>query len=245
MPIAKWKKQQKEQLDMDVELTMMLARGNLPFSLVEQDWFQDFMQAACPRLNLKHRTTYAGPKLDIIYDQMIEVRDNLLNAELPSCKIVAITFDHWSSRNNDPFICITLHYVNQDFMLRKFTLAILHHPERHDAKNIAKLLDEIVEAIPPLMDCKIVATVDQAANMKAALNESVHISAIKDKSLTCLDHKLNTALLRAAESDQRVKDAIAQAKAVATRIHQSFKSEAILIEQCRILKSKFSFVFVI
>jgi len=237
-PMNKWRPQGKEQLELDIELTIMLARTNLPFSLLENPAFKRWIARSVPRYNLKHRTTYAGPKLDVVYNHLMDARDFILAKELPNVKRAALTFDHWTSRNNDPFICITLHYINDMFWLRKMTLGIMHDPERHSADNIANLLDEMIESIPPLMDLDVVAVVDQANNMKAAVNKSNYIFKMDSLSFQCADHKLNTTLLKASDAVPQVKAALTAARNVCSRIHMSFKTEQILQQQCLLLKSK-------
>ena len=240
-PLHKFPMMSAEQLKLDMEVTIFLARTNTSFAMVDSDAWKRLMSHLCPRMNVKHRTTYGGAKLNILYDQLMSVRDDLLLTELPSCDMVAITFDHWSSRNNDPFICITAHYINRDFVLRKLTLGLLHHPERHTAERIAHYLDTMVENIPPLTQCSIVATVDQANNMKAALRMSKSVAGVDDVSLLCADHILNTCVQKACDhpkTDPRIVAVIQRARAVCSKLHQSFKSEEILIQTCRNLRSK-------
>ena len=230
-----------EQLKLDMEVTKFIARTNSSFALVESEAWKELMSHLCPRMNVKHRTTYGGAKLNVLYDQLMSVRDDLLLTELPGVSTVAITFDHWSSRNNDPFIVVTAHYINKDFILRKLTLGLLHHPDRHTAERIAHYLDTLVENIPPLTQCTVVATIDQARNMKAALRLSKSVSGVDDISLLCADHMLNTCVQRACEdpkTDPRIVSAIQRARAVCSKLHQSFKSEDIVIQTCRNLRSK-------
>ena len=199
------------------------------------------MSHLCPRMHIRHRTTYGGPKLDLVYDQLLSVRDDLLLSELPGVSVVAITFDHWSSRNNDPFIVVTAHYINKDFALRRLTLGLMHHPERHTSEHIADYLDSMVQNMPPLLDCTIVATIDQANNMKSAIQKSKAVANLEDASLLCADHMLNTSVQKACEDREthfKVLEAIQAARTVCSRLHQSFKSEHILMQICEKLKSK-------
>jgi hypothetical protein len=233
--VAKWSKQDPEQLKIDVDFMLWMVMDNLPFSTVDSEHFRNVMQSVNPRLNIKHSTTYAKYKLPLVYDTLIATRNRVLRDELPSCSQVALTFDHWSSRNNDPFLCITLHYLTEDFDLRKMTVAIVHHAEAHTAVNIAEKIDAQLATIPVLSDRKLkkVCVVDQAANMKKALTESSNLASFEEGSMACLDHKLNTALERALDGNDEVKSAIQAAKTVTSRLHQSYKSAGIVEKICK------------
>ena len=99
----------------------------------------------------------------------------------------------------------------------------------------------MVQNMPPLLDCNIVATVDQAANMKSALTKSKAVSKLDDASLQCADHMLNTSVQRACEGREthvKLVEAIQAARSVCSRLHQSFKSEQILMQICEKLNGE-------
>ena len=117
-----------------------LALTNQPFTAVNEPAFHNMMHKLNPRFNVKDATTFSKHKLPLLYEALVSARNELLMEELPHCRQVALTFDHWSSRNNDPFICITLHYVNKEFVLRKMTVGIIHHPEKHTGAEIGDMV---------------------------------------------------------------------------------------------------------
>ena len=43
--------------------------------------------------------------------------DKVLAKELPDCKGVCFTADYWTSRAADPYLGMTLHYINSEFKL--------------------------------------------------------------------------------------------------------------------------------
>ena len=211
-----------------------LAMANQPFAVVNDPAFQAFCQHMNPRFNVKDSTTFARHKLPLLHETLIDARNDLLLDELPHCKQVALTFDHWSSRNNDPFLCLTLHYISKDFVLRKMTVAIIHHPEKHTGAEIADLIQTQLAEIPPLLDVKqIVCVVDQAANMRKAINDADCLLSFDNGSICCMDHKLNTALERSWEESKDLKEALDAARLVTSKLHQSYKCEGILKGICK------------
>ena len=210
-----------------------LALSNLPFAVVSDPSFQAFCNDMNPRFNVKDSTAFARHKLPLLYDTLVSARNDLLLDELPDCKQVAITFDHWSSRNNDPFLCLTLHYINKDFVLRKMTVAIVHHPETHTGSEIADMIQRQLEEIPPLLAItRIVCVVDQAANMRKAINDADCLLSLDNGSICCMDHKLNTALGSSWDESADLKAAMDAAKVVTSKLHQSYKCEGILKGIC-------------
>lgn len=103
----------------DVELAKMVVMCNLPFSICDSEWFKAFVSFLDPRITLKSRTTIANKKVRILYNNVMEAVKNQLDLDLPNVKGVALTTDTWQSRSNDSFQSLTLHYINEQFELRR------------------------------------------------------------------------------------------------------------------------------
>ena len=69
----------------------------------------------------------------------------ILDAELPNCKQVALTLDYWTSRSNNTYQETTLHYINFKFKLRRWVLGVSPFSMRHTGKNIAEYFDKLIE----------------------------------------------------------------------------------------------------
>jgi len=48
--------------------------------------------------------------------------DKNLTEDLPKVDTVAMTADHWTSRSYDSYQSMTIHYISQDFKLKKVLL---------------------------------------------------------------------------------------------------------------------------
>lgn len=100
----------------------------------------------------------------------------------------AATTDLWSSRTVEPYISLTVHFINREFQLRSRCLQTAYFPEDHTSENIAMGMREAVAAWG-LDDTRLVCiTTDNAANMvkAAAQNEWTR--------LQCFGHRLHLAV---------------------------------------------------
>jgi hypothetical protein len=59
-------------------------------------------------------------KLPLLYQNVKQVVDKQLEKELAGVDLVAFTSDCWTSRSNDPYISLTLHYITEEFDLRRY-----------------------------------------------------------------------------------------------------------------------------
>lgn len=52
----------------------------------------------------------------------------------------AFTTDSWTSRANEGFVSLTVHYINNSYELKNYTLKIQALPESHTSENLNSLL---------------------------------------------------------------------------------------------------------
>ena len=74
------------------------------------------------------------------------VDDDKLAQVLPDCKGVCFTADYWTSKSTDPYLGMSLHYVDKDFEMSKMMVACCHAEGRHTAVNIAGHINKVVAA---------------------------------------------------------------------------------------------------
>jgi hypothetical protein len=70
-------------------------------------------------MTVKSRFTIASKKVRILYNNVMEAVKVHLDKDLPKVKGVALTTDTWQSRANESFQSLTLHYIDEDFELRR------------------------------------------------------------------------------------------------------------------------------
>ena len=100
----------------------LIFRNNIPFSLVDTEAFRDFVGYLDPRLIFKSATTFSRYNLPLWYENVKAAVECILIEELPQCSGIAISIDIWTSRNNDPYQSMPLHYINKSWQLMQFVL---------------------------------------------------------------------------------------------------------------------------
>ncbi len=101
------------------------------------------------------------------------------------------TCDHWTSKNNDTFQSLTLHYVTDDWCYRKWTVNCKNMEGHRTGEAIAAMTDSMIWEISglPAETFKMMTT-DAASNMLKAMRESATINS----HLRCIDHVINTCV---------------------------------------------------
>lgn len=110
-------------------------------------------------------------------------------ANISSADYVALTTDMWSSSNTmTPYMSITAHYIDKDWVLQSNCLGTIYVPESHTADYLA---DSILECIKEWrinernISC---VTTDNGANIVAAVWQ------LNWPWLNCFGHNLNVAI---------------------------------------------------
>ena len=140
----------KKQIYWDLRLTEFIVGNNLPYELVSsvisKRWYEEFQ----PQYHLKHATTFSRNKMPLLYLNVKAAMDKKLEKQLPTCQGVAFTADFWTSTTADPYLGMTMHYVDQDFTLHRIMVACKLAEGRHTAINIASKLDKVVSEVAGL-----------------------------------------------------------------------------------------------
>ena len=80
----------------------------------------------------------------------------------------SLTTDIWTSFVNDAYISLTVHYIDDCWKMRSYTMATYSFPEQHTGDNIVEKLKEVVSEYE-IDDNSIIAIVhDQGSNFQQA-----------------------------------------------------------------------------
>jgi hypothetical protein len=139
--------QSTSQLRIDMAITHLLVNCNLPFSLVKNPAFQTFMNIVHPRAIVRNERTYSRNKLPILYGNVKMHVDTILARDLSNCSKVGFTADFWKCRANQQYLNVSIHYVNDQFVLRHFCLEFKVWQARKSAAEIAAGLKHIIDGI--------------------------------------------------------------------------------------------------
>ncbi|XP_055836664.1 E3 SUMO-protein ligase ZBED1-like [Episyrphus balteatus] len=189
----------------------MISANGLPISFVESIGFKHFMSVVEPNYKVPVASTILS-RLQFLYNQ---VHDKIKNAIGP-VSFVALTTDGWSSRAQDSFISVTLHYVNDDWELKNFTLCAEYMEERHTAENLALILEMVIAEWD--LQGKVSAVVtDNAANVVASVRYVEEIQS----SYCCAAHTLQICIKRSLQSVQAYQIILKKASTLVSHFHHS------------------------
>ena len=109
-----------------------------------------------------------------IIDIVTTVKDDL--------RCAGFTTDMWTSASGDPFMSLTLHFIDKNLRLHRWTLYIAPFPASHTGKNISLGLDAMVEELGLAgPQWELFCLNDNAANVKLGIKLSRHLNlASKD-----------------------------------------------------------------
>jgi len=92
--------------------------------------------------------------------------------ELACLSSVYLTIDLWTNRNMTSFLGITVHFLDAEWKLRSFVLAVDLFLGRHTAENIAEAYDNVIQKFRLTTKVKKVVS-DNASSMVKAFQVSL------------------------------------------------------------------------
>ena len=103
-----------------------------PYQTVNDPGFRAMLSAFDPRYVPMDRKTLATNYIPKLYDRERE----RICSELCDVSNYALTTDIWTSRHNEAYTGITIHFVNATYQLKSYLLETLEFPEAHTASNM-------------------------------------------------------------------------------------------------------------
>lgn len=97
----------------------MIIIDELPFKYVENDGFNMFMKEAQPRFKIPSRVTFARDCLRLYFDE----KEKLKYMLFVNSQMVSLTTDTWTSIQNMNYMCVTTHYIDDEWNLKKMILS--------------------------------------------------------------------------------------------------------------------------
>ncbi|XP_019206021.1 zinc finger BED domain-containing protein 1-like [Oreochromis niloticus] len=198
-------------------VTHCLARDMMPVQSVEREGFKKMLKTFEPRYKLPTKKYFSKVALPALYE---EIRTEVSNA-LSSVEFFASTTDMWSSRTSDPYMSLTIHYVDKDWKLQNKCLETSFFPEDHTGENIARVLKEFVSSWNLQEEKQVCVTTDNGANIvkAVALNNWTRLS--------CFGHRLHIAIERSVK-DPRIERAVGVGKKIVAAFGHSWKRQRAL-----------------
>jgi len=152
-----------------------------PFRIVEVKGFSEFVKTLNLSYKMPNRRSISKTHIPSLYQKRLQETKELLANELISA---CLTTDCWTSRSNDGYIAITIHFIDATFKLRSILLGCLNFNDHHTSHNLSAKIEETL--IYWNLQNKIIFSVsDNANNIKKAL------ILLKLKHFGCFAHTMN------------------------------------------------------
>ena len=89
----------------------------------------------------------------------------------------SITLDIWTSPSQNPFLCVTLHFIDDSWELKSQVIAFRYIPGNHSGIKISSVLLDVLKEYQ-LEDRILTVTVDNASNNNTLVMELIEMGTI-------------------------------------------------------------------
>ncbi|XP_021995766.1 zinc finger BED domain-containing protein DAYSLEEPER-like [Helianthus annuus] len=120
-------------------IAKMILAHELPFSLVEYHWFNEFMKYNSPRYQKVSKAT-------IIKDciRVVEAEREKLKKVLQNVDMIALTSDYWTSNQTIGYMCLTAHFIDSNWKKQKCIIGFIELAPPHSGEFVS---DGILECL--------------------------------------------------------------------------------------------------
>ena len=124
------------------KIAIAIIRHDYPFNLVEHEGFRDLCNYLNPDAKPISRNTAKADVLKLYKKH----KENLRHKLLLSPGRICLTSDLWTSITTDGYICLTAHFIDEEWILQKRILNFSYMPPPHSgvaiAEKVSMLLNE-------------------------------------------------------------------------------------------------------
>jgi hypothetical protein len=166
-------------------VTNFIVKDMQALSLVERDSFKKLLQVMDPRYTLPGRKYFSQTAVPSMYNS---ARERLKSELMSEMEYFALTSDLWSSRTSDPYMSLTVHYIDSKWNLKAWCLETHFTPEDHNAQNLAEAMKQLMENWDLKEEFFVCITTDSGSNYLAAADVNDWVR------LQCFGHRLHTAI---------------------------------------------------
>lgn len=190
----------------------MIAKDNLPLSIVENEGFIQLMKTVAPLYTLPSRKTITR-----LLDAKYEILKNKFIDDIQHVSSFTITCDIWTDISNKSYLGLTIHYLKTEIVLTKTTIGVIPLEKNHTSEYIK---DELLLVLRDFKidSSKIMAVVtDSASNMINAINSTFG----NRKHIPCMAHILAHVVPDSLKTIYPITEIITKVKSIVTLVKRS------------------------
>ena len=144
-----------------------------------------------PRYQLPSRRYFVEHEIPQLYS---EIKEKTVVPKLLEAKHFAVTTNFWTSITRVPFMSFTVHFIDNDWILRSYCLDTVPSYEDYTGENIAAALQDVLENWQLSSENLVATTTDNASNYVAAFD------TLGWTRVSCFGHNLNLAVSKAVDN---------------------------------------------
>lgn len=162
-----------------MDLATMIIKHNYPFNMADHEFCEVFCNNLQPMFKLVSRNTCRADVLNLYGMEKSKLYSFL---DEISCKIT-LTIDIWTSdHQNFGYICLTAHYITDDWELKKKILAFKKIEYPHDGETLFRFIKDLI--LEWNIDKKLFSMVVDNATSNDVMVRLLR-TWLKEKSLLC------------------------------------------------------------
>ncbi|KAG2540024.1 hypothetical protein PVAP13_9NG518114 [Panicum virgatum] len=147
---------------------LAIVMHEYPFNISEHEYFVEFIKSLRPSFPIKSRVTIRKEILNMYVHEKEK-----LNAYFTTvnCRFSA-TMDMWTSNQNKSYMCVTLHWVDENWCIQKRIVNFVHVEGRHTGIKLSETFTELM--VKWYVDKKVFSlTLDNAAANEVAVKDII------------------------------------------------------------------------
>jgi hypothetical protein len=155
------------------KLNLAITMHEYPFNVVEHEYLVDFIKSLRPSFPIKSRVTVRKE----IMEKYLEEKE-ILYAHLKNlnCRFSA-TMDMWTSCQNKGYMCITVHWIDDNWHMQKRIIGFFNVKGSHTGAKLSQTFTEVM--VKWYLENRLFAlTLDNASSNEVAVKDI--ISDLKD-----------------------------------------------------------------
>lgn len=172
-------------------LITFVVQTNSPFSIVESKSFRQLLQycnSQCPKISRRTVTT----DLQKLQDKLqLKTKASILEHVNTGCRI-NLTLDTWTASNKIPYLGITVHWLDSQFVLHDVVLDFIRLRGSHTAQNLAEVVQTLqLYGLTHALGC---ITADNASvnnKLFQVLEDALPNWTKRDGHIRCMAHVIN------------------------------------------------------
>ena len=218
------------------KLAEWLALESQPFTTINAKSFKAMFAQLDPRFTLRSSSTFRKDRVPRLYEELKVEVESVLEQETASLDGICFTTDLWTSRNSDAYQALTCHYINEDFILRKWLVSCTPFAGRHTGQLISDRLDPEIRKLNLRPSCHRWCVNDHGSNIIVAVRNMVEVNT----EYFCNDHTIDLAVRQAVRDCAAFAEVVEKCKSLATYLHRSTLSVSLCREKAASLGERYT-----